>query len=116
MRATIAAIGAVACLVFSTACMSYITPVRPPQGLMLTTITAPLTVNYSNTPVCTKRGAASTYYVRDVIFTGMDFAWGEADLKAAAANGNLKTVEYADYEVLSIFQIFGKFTVTAYGN
>ena len=46
----------------------------------------------------------------------MNFAWGEADARAAAAQGNLKSVEYADYELLSIFGVFGKFTVTTYGN
>ncbi|MBM3334176.1 hypothetical protein FJY63_05900 [Candidatus Sumerlaeota bacterium] len=107
----------VAGLTSLTGCtIAYVTPVRPPTGVFISTFKAPLSVDFSSTPICEKRGSASTFYFRDPIFTGLDFAWGEADAHAAAAQGNLKTVEYADYELLGILGIFGKFTVTAYGN
>jgi len=96
--------------------IGYLAPVRPPTGAFISTFKAPLSVDFSNTPVCTKQGTASTYYFFNPFFPPIDFAWGEADAKAAAAQGNLKNVEYADFELLTIFGIFGKFTVTAYGN
>ncbi|KPL26600.1 MAG: hypothetical protein AMJ72_12365 [Acidithiobacillales bacterium SM1_46] len=117
MRHAIAVLAVGMILFTLTGCaVQYITPVRPPTGFFITNVEAPLSVNFSKTPVCDKRGSSSTYYFRDPIFTGLDFAWGEADLKSAAAAGNLATVEYADYEALTIFGIWGKFTVTAYGN
>jgi hypothetical protein len=96
-------------------CAAYQAPVRPPQGLLFTTITAPLSTNFKSTPVCTKRGVAETTYLRDPLFTGLSFAWGEAGVKEAAMNGGLTAVEYADYEYMLAFGIFGKFRVIAYG-
>jgi len=62
-----------------------------------------------------KKGTASTFYVRDPIFTGADLSWDDASIAAAAENGKLHSVYSADYEVIQILGVFGKFTVTAYG-
>ncbi|MGD2175840.1 MAG: hypothetical protein PVJ27_10595 [Candidatus Brocadiaceae bacterium] len=96
-------------------CAEYLTPVRPPGGALITVISAPLSVDFKDTPVCSKQGSASTFYFHDPLFTGMDFAWDRAGLKEAATDGELTAVEYADYTYLRILGIFGKFTVTAYG-
>jgi len=47
---------------------------------------------------------------------GLDFAWGRVDLREAAANGGLSTVEYADYHMTVLFGIWGKYTIRAYRN
>jgi len=97
-------------------CGTYRAPVIPPQGFLITKISAPLSINYDKTPVCSKQGSATALYFHDFLFTGLAFAWGKADLHEAVANGNLSTVEYADYDRLLILRAFGKFTVRAYGN
>jgi len=96
-------------------CASYRTPVRPPTGLLMTELSAPLTTNFHRTPVCAKQGSVETTFFREPILTGLSFSWGEAGIREAAANGGLTTVEYADYHVTIVLGIFGKFKVTAYG-
>ena len=116
MKRMILLIPLLAAVLLLTGCATVFTvPVRPPMGVLITNYKAPLTVNFHETPVCTKRGVASTLYFRDFLLTGMDFGWGEAGIDDAAKNGNLKTVEYADYEMLSVLGVFGKFTVVARG-
>ncbi|MCD6569190.1 MAG: hypothetical protein J7L53_00625 [Deltaproteobacteria bacterium] len=109
----------VLCLVlFSTlltGCAFYLAPFQPPQGGILTNVKAPLSVNFDSTPVCSTYGDASTFYVRDILLTGQTIAWGRCDIETAAKNGNLATVEYADYEYLQVLGIFGLMKVTAYG-
>ena len=97
-------------------CVSFVTPVQPPQGWLITTYKAPLSTDFNATPVCEKKGMASTWYVRDILFTGLSFGWGEAGIDDAARNGHLETVHYADYEILSVLGIVGHFTVIARGN
>lgn len=100
---------------FLAGCISMRAPVQPQAGLLFTSYKAPLSVNYDATPVCEKRGEAETLCVRDPIFTGLTVAWDKAGLDDAARAGGLTTVEYADYEYLSVFGVFGKFKVIAYG-
>ena len=95
--------------------MSYRVPVRPPQGALVTVYRAPLTTNFSNTPVGKREGRASVYYIRDPFISYLDFSWGDADIKTAAQNGRLMKVEYADYEIIQVLGIFGKMTVVVWG-
>ena len=95
----------------------YLAPVKPLRySALYTHIAAPLTVDFKETPVCTKVGTASSYYLHDPVVTRLDFAWGRVDLREAAMNGGLTSVEYADYEVRALLGIWGKFTIKAYGN
>jgi hypothetical protein len=96
----------------------YRAPVVPPQGLIMTDVCAPLTVDFDKTPVCTKEGTASTYFIRipvTLVSHWLTFGWGEADIKTAAAHGGLKTIAFADYQSLVLLGVFGRFTVKAYG-
>jgi len=106
--------GAAATL-FLAGCISMRAPVQPPTGLLFTSYKAPLSVNYDATQVCEKHGEASTLCVRDVFITGLTVAWDKAGLDDAARAGGLTTIEYADYEYLSVLGVFGKFKVIAYG-
>jgi len=87
----------------------------PPQGLLVTNLSAPLQRDFGETPVAAKKGQASTFYFHVPFVTGADFGWGEAGLKQATASANIKRVAYADYDILMVLGIFGTFTVTAYG-
>lgn len=106
----------VALLTLSSAgCVGIVAPVQPPKGFLCTVYKAPLTVSYKETPVCKKTGKASTFFFWDVILTGMSFGWGEAGIEDAAREGGLQTVEYVDYELVTVLMVFGKFTIIAHG-
>ena len=110
-------LGALALALTGCGTPQYLAPVRPLRYSFLYTHTAaPLTVDFDKTPVCTKVGTASSHYVLEPFLTKLDFAWGKTDLREAAANGGLTTVEYADYEMTVVLGIYGKFTINAYGN
>ena len=97
-------------------CTSLTAPIQPPQGLLFTMYKAPLSTDYDETEVSPRKGTASTFYFRDILLTGLTFGWDNAGIDDAARNGELTKVDYADYEILSILGIFGKFTVTAHGS
>ena len=93
---------------------AYCTRVQPPSGFLYSHIRAPLDANFDGTPVCEKVGVAKTQYVF-VPFVYLSFAWEDAMIKKAAEQGQLTTVEYADYEFMNILGIYSEFTVRAYG-
>ena len=115
-------------------------PVQPPYGAIYTRFRAPLTVDYNGTKVAEtgaqsateevsglfgrytvkaagcKVGTASTTYLSiPVWYTSLDLAWDRCDIEAAAKQGGIQKVHYADYEVEEVLGIFGRFTVRAYG-
>jgi hypothetical protein len=47
--------------------------------------------------------------------TGIGFASGDSSIKAAAANGSITKIEHVDYHTTSVLGIWGKTTVTVYG-
>lgn len=102
-------------LIVAAGCQPLTAPVVPAQGAIYSKIRAPLTIDFHRTPVCAKSGSVKTFYVYEPLMSRMDFAWGDASIQAAAQAGNLTTVEYADYEMLRVLGVFGRFTVTAYG-
>ena len=91
-------------------------PVKPPQGVLVTSYKFPITTKFQKTPAGGKVSTVSTFYVRDPIFTGLDFAWDDASIEAATEKGDLTKVYYADGELLTILGIFGKFTVRVHGD
>ncbi|MFC1497157.1 TRL domain-containing protein [Verrucomicrobiota bacterium] len=95
-------------------CMS--APFSPPPGMLVTSIKAPLTVDFESTPVCEKNGKATASYCMIPCYGPLlSFAWDDCCLEAAKMNGNLSEIEYADYELLNILGVWQKTTVTAYG-
>lgn len=94
-----------------TGCAAYSTPVVPPNGWVFTDISAPLGTEHDrNAAIPPAQGKASTQSV-----LGM-FAWGDASMHSAAENGDLRTIEYADYEYLSVlWGVYSRFTVVAWG-
>lgn len=93
-------------------------PVQVPPGWIFQETRAPLSINYDETAANPgKHGAATITYICGwpLIFNS-SFANGDAGIKAAAQNGNINEVAYADYETYNVLGIYSRFTVHAYGN
>jgi len=95
-------------------------PVIPPTGFLFTHYKAALQTNYQGSGFGTRKGSASTHYLLMPLplipFPGLDFAWGDAAIRKAAADGGITTVKGADYEFMSILGLYAELTVHAYGD
>ncbi len=91
------------------------TPVVPPVGGILTMYKAPLTTNVEAAPVGLKKGVAWTLYVREPFITNASVAWKDASLEAAAKQGGISRIYYADYELFQVLGVFAQFTTIVYG-
>lgn len=94
-------------------------PVRPPGGLFFANYKAPLTVDQTGNAAgsAAKRVSQSTtWYLHDILITGLDFAWDDAAIARIAQRGGITRISYADYEYLSILGVIQTFTVNVYGN
>ena len=114
LRVTLAAL----LFISSTGCGNaflWRTPVKPPVGVLFTQYSAPMTTEPGGVPATGKVGTASTFYVRDPLITGFDVAWEDASIEAAAEEGGISQVYYADYEVLQVLGVFGEFRTRVYG-
>jgi TRL-like protein family len=81
------------------------------SGCMYSQVRVPLSSDFRNTKTVEKTGEATA---RSVLWL---VAWGDAGLQKAAANGGLKTMEYADVEVLNICAgFYMSRTTIIYGN
>ena len=70
----------------------------------------PLSVNFNKTELGTKEGRANSYSILWL------FSWGNAGTKAAADNGQIKTIECADAEIkLVLFGLYTRVTTVVYG-
>lgn len=81
-------------------------PVVPPRGIMYNSQKAPL---YGGRTTGSKKGEASTHNVLMLV------GWGDCSINAAAKNGNIKTVKNVDYDLLSFFIFYQRFTTIVYG-
>ena len=84
-------------------------PLEPPQGFAFNDTITPLDLDYDQTRIYLKKGEASTES-----YFGL-FSTGDAGIKAAAENGGLSKVDYADYRYLNIFGVYQKYTTIVYG-
>jgi hypothetical protein len=87
----------------------------PPTGGLFTRVKAPLTTEQKEIKITDSCGTVSSLFFYDFLFTHCSFAWDDCSVEKAAKMGGLKTVEYADYEIFTIFGFFGRTSVTAYG-
>ena len=115
MRLTRCLLAAAMVVLLAGGCVNWRAPIVPPAGLLFTNYRAPMTAEVSGAPVGTKVGTHSTGFFHDFLLTGGSFAWDDASIEKAAANGGLSKVYYADYEVLNILGVYAQFTVRAYG-
>ena len=71
----------------------------------------PLGTNFDNTQLGSKEGRSNSYSVLWLL------AWGDAGTKAAATQGNIKIIRYADTEVKSVvFGLYSRITTVVYGD
>ena len=71
----------------------------------------PLSTNFNSTQFGSKEGRANSYAVLWL------FAWGDAGTKAAATQGNLKVIRYADSEVKSVLLgLYSRVPTVVYGD
>jgi hypothetical protein len=88
-----------------------VAPVVPPYGTIYSDFSAPLDYDSEasiNAPNM-KRGEAKT-----VSFVGL-IATGDASTRAAAENGGLSVIHYADYHYKNIVGIIQEYTTIVYG-
>jgi len=90
-------------------------PVQPPGGLIYTHYKAPLTTNLHSTSRGSKIGVSQASFLREPFF-GTSYAWGDASIQAAAIDGELTQIDYADYEFLQVLGLFSKLTVRVHGD
>jgi hypothetical protein len=91
-----------------TGCM--VAPVVPPLGGVFNSTTAPLDLDMDNTKIGKKRGEASSFCILGLISVG------DASIKAAAEDGDITTVQHADYDYLNVlFGVFQRYTTIVYG-
>ena len=88
----------------------YSAPVIPPVGMFYSNIGAPISTGPRDTAMPQSEGLASSSSVLGL------FAWGDASVEAAAAQGNLKTVDHLDYDYFNVLGIYQVFTTRAYGS
>jgi len=79
-----------------------------PYGALYTEIKAP--VGTSGPMSYNKVGVAKSTSILGLVATG------DASIKAAAANGGIKTVKYVDYDAKNILGLYGEYTTTVYGD
>lgn len=92
----------------ATGC-AYSAPVIPPVGMLYSNYDAPLTTEYAGQDVTAKEGMASSMSILGLV------AWGDCSVETAAKAGNLKQVNFADYNYYNVLGIYQKFTVKVYG-
>lgn len=87
----------------------YQAPVMPPGGAF-TNVNAPLDTDVEpSTMEGSKRGEASTHNILGLV------AWGDASIAEAARDGEIQSVEHADYEFLNVLGIYSQFTTVVEG-
>ena len=111
MHRFLVALAVCAVLFVAVGCAGFVqAPVVPPNALAVTITSAPLSTEFNpSTQVCTKRGKASATNVLGIV------AFGDAGIHAAAQDGNLTTIHYADYELLNVLGIFSVYTTVVHG-
>ena len=114
MRSLILLCGALSCLSLSGCAIAYKAPVKPPLGILYSNYTVPVTTDFDGTPATSpKVGKASSGYILIPLFG--DFAFDDAGIKKAAANGGINKIHYAEHEFYSVLGIFGTFCTIVYG-
>jgi len=87
------------------------------SGLIYTHTVRPLDLNHENTPTAEKIGQSDVRYLNiPLIARGqLSFLWNSNAIGDIARKNGLKTIYYADIEVLSILTIWNQYTVHVYG-
>ena len=81
-----------------------------PVGLLYTEVKVPNLMGDGKDISYSKVGVSKATSVLSLVATG------DASVKAAAANGNIKTIKYVDYDAKNILGFYGEYTTTVYGD
>jgi hypothetical protein len=96
---SLVAVGAAAVLVFAV------------TGCVYMHVQTPMGNNFDNTQLGSKEGRASSYAILWLV------AWGDSGTKAAATQGDIKTIRWADNEVKSVaLGAYVRVTTVVYGD
>ena len=95
-------------------------PVIPPPGVLYGDVRAPLAIGPTHFGPRKGTATSSQIGLPPLPFAGLAqgldlFAWGDASLDAAAAEGGISKVEHTDYRLETYFFVYRRFTVEAYG-
>lgn len=80
-----------------------------PMGMVYTEVKAPVAAG-EGAMSYSKTGVAKATSVLGLVATG------DCSIKAAASNGNIKTIKYVDYDAKNILGVYGEYTTTVYGD
>jgi hypothetical protein len=80
-----------------------------PYGMIYTEIKAPVGAGEGGMSY-SKVGTAKATSVLGLVATG------DCSIKAAAANGGIKTIKYVDYDAKNTLGVYGEYTTTVYGD
>lgn len=101
-----------AALLILTGCAGFTkAPVEPPPAFVVRNVTAPLTTEFTEADVAGLRSGESSA-INILGFVSV----GDCGIRAAAEDGGLKTVEFADYSDFNVLCVFQKTTVRVYGH
>ncbi len=90
-------------------------PVQPPLGGIYTHYRAPLMTDLDKTPAtASKTGRATTIFLR-LFYPGLDIALDDASIEAAARDGGITRIHYADYDLKLVLGLYGEFTTIVHG-
>jgi len=91
-------------------CMAFpIAPVVPPLATTFTSVQAPVDITYNLTEIGSKKGEATSVGVLGLL------AFGDASVKTAARDGNLKRVDHIGYEYTNVLGLVTFYTTVVYG-
>ncbi|PID77743.1 MAG: TRL-like protein family [Deltaproteobacteria bacterium] len=79
-----------------------------PVGVGYTRLKLPVTATSSNEPY-SKVGVAQCTSILGLVATG------DASIEAAMKNGNITKIHHIDWDVENFFGVYGKYTITVYG-
>jgi hypothetical protein len=80
-------------------------------GCVYTNVQRPLGTDFNKTELGTRSGQSNSYSVLWLV------AWGDSGTKAAADNGGIKIIRYADTKVFSVlFGLYSNVSTIVYGD
>jgi hypothetical protein len=122
MRTSLILLGLSSALCFLPGCATgvyrYDSPVRPGLGAIYSGFKVPLTTNFTNTPARpSKVGVDRTSMIAiPLLYLYIDWSVGDASIRRAAENGNIKKIHYADMGYYQVLGIVGWYETTVYGD
>ena len=94
----------------------WFTPVSPGIGFVYSDYKAPLSPGAGNQTLSALKVGKAKIRFLSLLWYPVIAAWDDATIEAAAKNGGITNVEYAEYEFMQVLGTYGEYVVTVYGN